>query len=139
MVKKRVCDCFFSLRALGWRLGLQSMQGVFILFLFLRALGWRLGLQSMQGVFIMFLFLRALGWRLGLQSMQGVFILAFFLGLFYRSATLYHPQGSTDTERSLTQQQPQSPQCPKKELTLHIITEPVTVGADATVYVWFLC
>jgi hypothetical protein len=26
--------------------------------------------------------------------MQGLFILAFFLGLFYRSATLYHPQGS---------------------------------------------
>jgi hypothetical protein len=24
--------------------------------------------------------------------MQGIFILAFFLGLFYRSATLYHPQ-----------------------------------------------
>jgi len=35
---------------------------------------------------------RSLGWRLGLQSLQGVFIIAFFLGLFYRSASLYHPQ-----------------------------------------------
>ena len=27
----------------------------------------------------------------------------------------------------------------KNNLNMHIKTEPVTVGADATVYVWFLC
>ena len=35
---------------------------------------------------------RSLRWRLGLQAMQGITILAFFLGLFFRSASLYHPQ-----------------------------------------------
>ncbi|XP_023331483.1 monocarboxylate transporter 9 [Eurytemora carolleeae] len=36
--------------------------------------------------------IRFLGWRLGLQSLQGLFLVSFFLGLFYRSASLYHPQ-----------------------------------------------
>merc|ERR1719483_2019140 len=36
--------------------------------------------------------IRSLKWRLGLQAMQGLIILAFFLGLFFRSASLYHPQ-----------------------------------------------
>ena len=31
------------------------------------------------------------------------------------------------------------PHCPKNNLTLRIKTSPVMVGADATVYVWFLC
>ena len=35
---------------------------------------------------------RALRWRLGLQAMQGLTILSFFLGLFFRSASMYHPQ-----------------------------------------------
>ena len=35
---------------------------------------------------------RSLRWRLGLQAMQALIILAFFLGLFFRSASLYHPQ-----------------------------------------------
>ena len=34
----------------------------------------------------------ALGWRLGLQAVTGSAISLFFLGLFYRSASLYHPQ-----------------------------------------------
>lgn len=34
----------------------------------------------------------ALRWRLGLQSLQAVTMVAFFLGLFLRSASLYHPQ-----------------------------------------------
>ena len=33
-----------------------------------------------------------LRWRLGLHSIQGVIILSFFLGLFFRPASLYHPQ-----------------------------------------------
>ena len=35
---------------------------------------------------------RSLRWRLGLQAMHGVTILAFFLGMFFRSASMYHPQ-----------------------------------------------
>lgn len=35
---------------------------------------------------------RSLGWRLGLQAVTGSTICLFFLGLFYRSASLYHPQ-----------------------------------------------
>ena len=35
---------------------------------------------------------RSLGFRLGLQSVTGVLTSLFFLGLFYRSASLYHPQ-----------------------------------------------
>ena len=35
---------------------------------------------------------RTLGWRLGLQAVTGSAISLFFLGLFYRSASLYHPQ-----------------------------------------------
>ena len=35
---------------------------------------------------------RSLRWRLGLQAMQALTILAFFLGIFFRSASLYHPQ-----------------------------------------------
>ncbi len=36
--------------------------------------------------------LSSLGWRLGLQSVTGCVSSLFFLGLFYRSASLYHPQ-----------------------------------------------
>ena len=39
-----------------------------------------------------FVFFRSLGWRLGLQAVTGSAISLFFLGLFYRSASLYHPQ-----------------------------------------------
>ena len=35
---------------------------------------------------------RLFSWRLGLQVVTGATTVAFFLGLFYRSATLYHPQ-----------------------------------------------
>ena len=35
---------------------------------------------------------RKYGFRLGLQSVTGVLSSLFFLGLFYRSASLYHPQ-----------------------------------------------
>ena len=35
---------------------------------------------------------RSLGWRFGLQSVTSVLTSLFFLGLFYRSASLYHPQ-----------------------------------------------
>ena len=38
------------------------------------------------------IFSRNLGWRHGLQALLSLFILSFFLGLFYRSASLYHPQ-----------------------------------------------
>ena len=37
-------------------------------------------------------FCRSLGWRFGLQSVTSVLTSLFFLGLFYRSASLYHPQ-----------------------------------------------
>ncbi|CAG0916926.1 unnamed protein product [Notodromas monacha] len=33
-----------------------------------------------------------IGWRLGLQAFTGLVFLCFFLGIFYRSASLYHPQ-----------------------------------------------
>ncbi|XP_026668150.1 monocarboxylate transporter 10 isoform X2 [Ceratina calcarata] len=33
-----------------------------------------------------------LGWERGMQSVTGALSLAFFLGLFYRSASFYHPQ-----------------------------------------------
>ncbi|XP_037779240.1 monocarboxylate transporter 2-like [Penaeus monodon] len=36
--------------------------------------------------------IRSVGWRLGLQAVTGVVFTAFFLGIFYRSASLYHPQ-----------------------------------------------
>jgi len=36
--------------------------------------------------------IRSLRWRLGLQAMLSLTILAFFLGLFFRPASLYHPQ-----------------------------------------------
>merc|ERR1711881_640676 len=36
--------------------------------------------------------IRDVGWRLGLQCVTGVLFTTFILGLFYRSATLYHPQ-----------------------------------------------
>ena len=35
---------------------------------------------------------RSIGWRLGLQALTGIVFSTFILGLFYRSATLYHPQ-----------------------------------------------
>ena len=38
------------------------------------------------------IYFRSLRWRLGLQAMQGLTILAFFIGLFLRSASMYHPQ-----------------------------------------------
>ena len=41
---------------------------------------------------IFWFFCRSLGWRLGLQAVTGSAISLFFLGLFYRSASLYHPQ-----------------------------------------------
>ncbi|KAK8733172.1 hypothetical protein OTU49_006503 [Cherax quadricarinatus] len=36
--------------------------------------------------------IRSVGWRLGLQAVTGVVFTTFFLGIFYRSASLYHPQ-----------------------------------------------
>ncbi|KAK7068299.1 hypothetical protein SK128_005232 [Halocaridina rubra] len=36
--------------------------------------------------------IRSVGWRLGLQAVTGVVFTSFFLGIFYRSASLYHPQ-----------------------------------------------
>ncbi|GAB6027523.1 hypothetical protein CHUAL_001771 [Chamberlinius hualienensis] len=36
--------------------------------------------------------INSLGWRLGLQVITGVLFSAFILGIFYRSASLYHPQ-----------------------------------------------
>ncbi|XP_076357701.1 monocarboxylate transporter 10-like [Tachypleus tridentatus] len=36
--------------------------------------------------------IRSLDWRLGLHAVTGVMFLTFFLGIFYRSASLYHPQ-----------------------------------------------
>ena len=39
-----------------------------------------------------FYIFRKYGFRLGLQSVTGVLSSLFFLGLFYRSASLYHPQ-----------------------------------------------
>lgn len=41
------------------------------------------------------LYSKAIGelkWRLGLQAIQAVVVFSFFLGLFYRPASLYHPQ-----------------------------------------------
>ena len=35
---------------------------------------------------------RGWGWRLGLQAVTGLVCLTFILGMFYRSASLYHPQ-----------------------------------------------
>jgi len=44
----------------------------------------------------MYLFLhkaiRSVGWRHGVQALTGVVFSTFILGIFYRSATLYHPQ-----------------------------------------------
>uniref|UniRef100_T1JDP4 Major facilitator superfamily (MFS) profile domain-containing protein n=1 Tax=Strigamia maritima TaxID=126957 RepID=T1JDP4_STRMM len=36
--------------------------------------------------------IQAVGWRLGLQAFTGLVFVSFFLGVFYRSASLYHPQ-----------------------------------------------
>ncbi|XP_030752675.1 monocarboxylate transporter 12-like isoform X2 [Sitophilus oryzae] len=36
--------------------------------------------------------INAFGWRLGLQTVTGIVSLTFILGIFYRSASLYHPQ-----------------------------------------------
>ena len=36
--------------------------------------------------------LRKFGWRLGLQVLTVLMTSTFFLGMFYRSASLYHPQ-----------------------------------------------
>ncbi|XP_046406251.1 monocarboxylate transporter 12-like [Ischnura elegans] len=36
--------------------------------------------------------LGTIGWRLGLQAVTGVLFVSFFIGIFYRSASLYHPQ-----------------------------------------------
>ncbi|XP_013778241.2 monocarboxylate transporter 12-like [Limulus polyphemus] len=36
--------------------------------------------------------IRLLDWRLGLHAVTGVMFLVFVLGIFYRSASLYHPQ-----------------------------------------------
>ena len=36
--------------------------------------------------------IRSLGWRLGLQILTLLITMTFFLGMFYRSASLYHPQ-----------------------------------------------
>jgi len=48
------------------------------------------------GISIMYLFIhgsiRSVGWRHGLQALTGVVFSTFILGIFYRSATLYHPQ-----------------------------------------------
>jgi len=48
------------------------------------------------GVIIISRFLRhamvEVGWRIGLQAVTGVFAVISILGIFYRSATLYHPQ-----------------------------------------------
>ena len=48
------------------------------------------------GIFIMSFFLnytvRKFGWRLGLQAITVTLISIFFIGMFYRSASLYHPQ-----------------------------------------------
>jgi len=48
------------------------------------------------GISIMYLFIqgtiRSIGWRLGLQALTGIVFSTFILGIFYRSATLYHPQ-----------------------------------------------
>jgi len=35
---------------------------------------------------------REIGWRLGIQAVTGVVFSTFILGMFYRSASLYHPQ-----------------------------------------------
>jgi MFS family permease len=48
------------------------------------------------GISIMYFFIhgaiRSVGWRHGLQALTGVVFSTFILGIFYRSATLYHPQ-----------------------------------------------
>ncbi|KAG8225690.1 hypothetical protein J437_LFUL001722, partial [Ladona fulva] len=36
--------------------------------------------------------LGSIGWRLGLQAVTGILFVSFFIGIFYRSASLYHPQ-----------------------------------------------
>ncbi|XP_077541425.1 monocarboxylate transporter 10-like isoform X2 [Haemaphysalis longicornis] len=36
--------------------------------------------------------IRAMGWRLGLQALTGAVLVMFVLGVFYRPASLYHPQ-----------------------------------------------
>uniref|UniRef100_A0A0K2TXY6 Monocarboxylate transporter 10like [Acyrthosiphon pisum] n=1 Tax=Lepeophtheirus salmonis TaxID=72036 RepID=A0A0K2TXY6_LEPSM len=46
---------------------------------------------SIMSYFIKFAIGR-IGWRLGLQALTGILFLSFFLGIFYRSASLYHPQ-----------------------------------------------
>ncbi|KAL3222407.1 hypothetical protein MRX96_004874 [Rhipicephalus microplus] len=36
--------------------------------------------------------IRVVGWRLGLQALTGIVLVLFVLGVFYRPASLYHPQ-----------------------------------------------
>ena len=49
-----------------------------------------LGISTMS--FLMQVVIKEIGWRLGLQAVTGLLATTFILGLFYRSATLYHPQ-----------------------------------------------
>ena len=48
------------------------------------------------GILLMSIFLnftvRKFGWRLGLQAVTVTLVSIFFIGMFYRSASLYHPQ-----------------------------------------------
>jgi len=51
---------------------------------------------SGMGIIIISIFMRSaikeVGWRIGLQAITGVCTVCSILGMFYRSATLYHPQ-----------------------------------------------
>ena len=47
---------------------------------------------NVYGLLFYFPMFSHLGWRLGLQAVTGSLTSLFFLGLFYRSASLYHPQ-----------------------------------------------
>merc|ERR1719323_2867345 len=49
-----------------------------------------LGICSMS--LLLRCFTRDIGWRLGLQAVTGVVFTTFVCGMFYRSASLYHPQ-----------------------------------------------
>merc|ERR1712223_1176910 len=57
---------------------------------FLSTMGIGFGIAIFSNVYHMGL--GTLGWRLGLQTVTGSAVSLFFLGLFYRSASLYHPQ-----------------------------------------------
>lgn len=41
---------------------------------------------------LLFVRYRSIGWRLGLQALTGIVFSTFILGIFYRPASLYHPQ-----------------------------------------------